>query len=318
MLDNLRLIATQEDKPWLAVGDFNDIADASERRGRVVALEDGRIRKFNDNVNNCGLMDLSTLGPKMTWTNGREGYAHKLKRLDRAFGNGEFRMKFPDAAVTNLPQTTSDHSPILINLTGIISNFTNNARPFRIESMWFSYPDFMDLVNFNWAKCNHEYLSAVDMLAKSAMNWNRNIFGNLFCRKRRTLARLAGIQKAQANLFTSNLEFLERELRKEYLNILNQEEMMWQQKSRNDWIVEGDRNTRFFHISTLARRKRNKINMLKDGDGKWIIGCKDLQDHIIDFFKNLFCGTEDVENFKSWDATHPKLSQAVVKNLVTL
>ncbi|KAF7839819.1 DNA polymerase alpha subunit B [Senna tora] len=48
-------------------------------------------------------------------------------------------------------------------------------------------------------------------------------------------------------------------------------------KSRAQWIIEGDCNTRFFHTTTLIRRKRNKIEALRDDHGNYsdpgITGC---------------------------------------------
>lgn len=115
-----------------------------------------------------------------------------------------------------------------------------------MESLWFSHPGFKDLISNNWQSCNNDHLSATLNLANITRKRNNNIFGNLYRDKRRTVARLTGVQKAEAIQFSHKLEDLERTLRGEYLYILNQEETMWQQKSRNKWIVEGDRNTRFF------------------------------------------------------------------------
>ncbi|XP_026422706.1 uncharacterized protein LOC113318700 isoform X3 [Papaver somniferum] len=39
------------------------------------------------------------------------------------------------------------------------------------------------------------------------------------------------------------------------------------QKSRIDWLKDGDLNTKIFHTSTLVRRRRNSINLLKDNAG---------------------------------------------------
>ena len=34
-------------------------------------------------------------------------------------------------------------------------------------------------------------------------------------------------------------------------------------------MVQGDRNTNFYHVSTLVRRKRNQILAIKDAVGEW-------------------------------------------------
>ncbi|KAI3868841.1 hypothetical protein MKX03_027598, partial [Papaver bracteatum] len=50
----------------------------------------------------------------------------------------------------------------------------------------------------------------------------------------------------------------------EYLHLLKLEEIFWRQKSRVEWLKDGDLNTKFFHTSTLVGRRRNSICMLKD------------------------------------------------------
>ena len=52
--------------------------------------------------------------------------------------------------------------------------------------------------------------------------------------------------------------------------MLNQEEEIWALKSRVNWLVQGDRNTVFYHVSTLVRRKRNQILAIKDSVCEWI------------------------------------------------
>ncbi|XP_058783395.1 uncharacterized protein LOC131658074 [Vicia villosa] len=50
----------------------------------------------------------------------------------------------------------------------------------------------------------------------------------------------------------------------------------------------GDRNTRYYHIKDVNRRRRNNIQMLQDNDGNWIDKPKELRELVNNFYKDLF------------------------------
>ncbi|XP_043692951.1 uncharacterized protein LOC122643392 [Telopea speciosissima] len=66
------------------------------------------------------------------------------------------------------------------------------------------------------------------------------------------------------------------------------EEMHWHQKSRIHWLTSGDRNTRFFHASTLQRRHRNKILKLRTLTGKWTESEREVITEISNHYKDIF------------------------------
>ncbi|CAN1222018.1 LINE-1 retrotransposable element ORF2 protein [Linum grandiflorum] len=88
----------------------------------------------------------------------------------------------------------------------------------------------------------------------------------------------------------------EEHTRKELEVILWREETLWMQKARVDWTLQGDRNTRYFHTTTLRRRHHNRIRGLKNEAGEWILDPKELQDIARSFFVSLFSAgqTQDV------------------------
>jgi hypothetical protein len=45
--------------------------------------------------------------------------------------------------------------------------------------------------------------------------------------------------------------------------------------SRSLWLKEGDRKTRFFHLTTMKRRSENAIRELVAEDGKLFVSCVD-------------------------------------------
>lgn len=45
------------------------------------------------------------------------------------------------------------------------------------------------------------------------------------------------------------------------------EEVMWKQKSRVNWLQQGDQNTKFFHGFSKDKGKRIRITEINDVDG---------------------------------------------------
>jgi len=68
---------------------------------------------------------------------------------------------------------------------------------------------------------------------------------------------------------------------------MSREEVFWKQKSRVQWIKEGDRNTSFFHLSAMKHRKANSISKLCLENGNIIIEDTEIGDQAVLFFQNL-------------------------------
>lgn len=56
-------------------------------------------------------------------------------------------------------------------------------------------------------------------------------------------------------------------------------------------MKEGDKNTSFFHRTVKVHNTRNKILTFQRDDGMTIEKYSQVQDMVIEFFKNLFSGT---------------------------
>lgn len=66
------------------------------------------------------------------------------------------------------------------------------------------------------------------------------------------------------------------------------EEIYWSQRSRVKWLNWGDRNSKFFHASTVQRRERNRIIRLSDGENGWIEGRDNIFAHILQHFEGIY------------------------------
>ena len=84
------------------------------------------------------------------------------------------------------------------------------------------------------------------------------------------------------------LEDLQRRLWSDYEKVLIQEELIWYQKSRNKWLTYEDnldKNTKYFHASTVTRRKRKRIVGLMNNKGTWIEDEDILRNMATNFFQ---------------------------------
>lgn len=115
----LNNIAKSNQEPWVLVGDWNMILDASEKKGGAPP-DLQKCREFREVLSNCKLLDLGFQGNKFTWKRGS-----LYQRLDRVLCNFEWQTDFMDASVKHLPRIKSDHSPLLLRWNKIITNVDN-------------------------------------------------------------------------------------------------------------------------------------------------------------------------------------------------
>lgn len=78
------------------------------------------------------------------------------------------------------------------------------------------------------------------------------------------------------------------ELSLEVDKLRQHEERFWHQRSRVNWFQAGDANTKFFHQSTLQRRRQNKVLKLKNEHGVWLEHPSRVQELIDTYFVKLF------------------------------
>ncbi|XP_057823837.2 uncharacterized protein LOC131036058 [Cryptomeria japonica] len=79
----------------------------------------------------------------------------------------------------------------------------------------------------------------------------------------------------------------EKALKSRLNEILAREEVYWKQKSREGWIKEGDRNTKFFHNSVKVRRSWNKVTAIKNRANIILDKLEDINKEAMDFFSEL-------------------------------
>lgn len=226
--NNLRHLASTITKPWLMIGDFNEIAYPEEKKGGAPA-DVRKCHLFNSQINDCNLLEVTTVETRFTWRgpkwNGRD---RVFKKLDRVLCNVDWRLKYHEGFAKVLLRVQSDHHPIIVLLEGETN--TNRNRPFRFETTWTSHADFKNFLHSKWEK-DKDIVQSLHMLTTHLKKWNKETFGDIFKRKKELLSRLNGIQNSSNYGYSNYLENLEKELQNLLAITLYQEECLWFQKS---------------------------------------------------------------------------------------
>lgn len=185
----------------------------------------------------------------------------------------------------------SDYNPLLLRCGHQVSS--RDGRPFRFQAAWCTHQGYKLLVNMAWKKHDDNVVTQLDEVKKESIKFNKEQFGNIFAKKKQLEAKMKGSQRTMESVDSASLIILQKELLQEYKGILFQEETLWCQKSRENWIKLGSRNTAFFHAQTVVRRKRNKIHGLHISSGAWCTGQDVLKEEAVKYYKDLF-GTRDI------------------------
>jgi len=104
--------------------------------------------------------------------------------------------------------------------------YNGGMRPFKFDAAWVTHTDFSRLLMENWDGSS-DLIHTLSNLTTQLKVWNRDIFGNIFQRKKELLARLNGIQNNLHYGYSNFLESLEKDLQEQLEITLYQEECLW-------------------------------------------------------------------------------------------
>lgn len=206
--------------------------------------------------------------------------------LDWALANFSWFTNFKEAFVQHLNWFKSDHMPLLLRLNRGDVDRSPTSR-FRFIAAWITDESFKDMIKKNWCN-NYSWTEAISNLTDKIKEWNKEVFGNICKRKRELTNRLNDIDRPNPNGLNSYLNDLQETLWKEYEKTLLQEEILWCHRMRHIWLQFGDKNTNFFHASSQIRKKRNRVEALKNNENIWVTDKAEIKTMASEFFRKLY------------------------------
>jgi hypothetical protein len=168
------------------------------------------------------------------------------------------------------------------------------AREFRFEKRWLKEEDFLPRVARIWA----QPVRARDSLAffqqklknvkKVLKGWGANIRGRDARKKKDLSQELAEMEIMEESVTLSVDQKIRKcHIHEELLAIYEHEEEFWRQRGREQWLLQGDNNTEFFHRCANGQKRKRTMFSLQNGN-EIIQGTSDLLTHATSFYKELF------------------------------
>jgi exonuclease III len=220
--------------PWCFIGDFNTILGTHEYRGAHTPSSTP-MTDFLDWTDSNSLVHLPTRGVDFTWHNGRRGYNHTEKRLDRSICSLDFIDTCSSISCSTLTKSRSDHFPLLLEF---FSSDTRHVSQFRFMSMWLLHPNLADVVkecwNTNVIGCPMFVLSKKLKILKDTLKvWNKDVFGNVHDHLKLAEDKVNSIQAdINSNGHSDRLMDLEKQAQIDLELALNMEDAFWKEKSK--------------------------------------------------------------------------------------
>ncbi|KAA3459012.1 reverse transcriptase [Gossypium australe] len=113
----LRKLSSDQDIPWVVIGDFNEITSSFEKKGGR-RRSDRQMMAFRTILEDCKLNDLGFKCHWFTWERGRQKSTNIRERLDRGVATLNWLELFSNHKVEHLNHSFSDHCPVLLDTMG--------------------------------------------------------------------------------------------------------------------------------------------------------------------------------------------------------
>jgi len=266
----LRYLAKFSPVPWLCIGDFNAITSSMEKSSSS-ARSHSQNFDFQRALADCQLVDLGFHGPKYTWSNGRGGAALTRKRLDRAVANVEWSSYFNASEVNVLARLASDHNPLLLSCSSNREVKWKKHRSFKYEAGWAKQKEHGELIRRAWfsrsLQGDHWQTGNLKRCQKSLQHWVRKEGMLSEVKIREVFQKLRDVQMNESE--PNSVE--ESNLQSELHFLLEQEEIKWKQRAREEWLKSGDGNTKFFHACANQKSRRKQILRIVDKHGRTVV-----------------------------------------------
>uniref|UniRef100_A0A803QSD6 Reverse transcriptase domain-containing protein n=1 Tax=Cannabis sativa TaxID=3483 RepID=A0A803QSD6_CANSA len=227
--------------PWLTIVDFNEILSNSNKQGGSLRNESQMVN-FCSALTHCSLHELDHNGDDFTWARNRQSMNSIKEKLDWCFVNHLWGSTFSTPQVDHLDYYHSDHRPIAATFSLQQSQPPTHKHHnrFRFEKLLLSDPESKYIIARCW---NHNtpdspiatIIENLTSCAKNLQQWHIGKYGKMKLKISTAQARVTDLNNS---VVSTPAQVADLKTSKAILDeLLEQEEIYWQQRLEVDWLV---------------------------------------------------------------------------------
>jgi hypothetical protein len=171
---------------------------------------------------------------------------------------------FIGASVQVLAARSSDHKLLLLVLDTDMQENDKSKRGFKFEMSWTLEEDYQHIIEEAWNVVpNGNTWSKLSKCRTSLIRRGNGKLGNNTVLNKQKTKELEVLQRHEG---PKNGEAIKK-LNAEIEVLLEQEDLRWKQRAKQNWYKHGGCNTQYFHTWANQCRRINKIQKVRNTDG---------------------------------------------------
>jgi hypothetical protein len=126
----------------------------------------------------------------------------------------------------------------------------------------------------------------------------------------------AQLDEARSAVLLNGTSLEVRDLEKKLHDLFEKEEIMYKQKSRQDWLRAGDKNTKFFQSRCSHRRRKNTVLGLRREDDSLCKSNEGMLQLAKEFYRSLYASEGSTNSEKILDLMGRPVTEEMNRALV--
>ncbi|KAM0851512.1 hypothetical protein ACQ4PT_052354 [Festuca glaucescens] len=214
----------------------------------------------------------------------------------------------------------SDHMALLIRTEATTPRKRlGQQRGFMFEEMWIKHDNYDHMIQDAWDNNPAAdpgikgFWKKLQDMSRDIKRWSFDTFGSV----QAELKVLRGkLEEAKVQQLVSGSLVEVRDIEKKLHDMYEKEEVMYRQRSRQEWSKAGDRNTRYFQNRASHRKRKNTVRALRREDGTRCTTNEGMVDMALAFYQKLYTSEGSSNSDSILDLIERSVDEAMNRDLV--